>query len=142
MGRKKMTEYEFLDVIGQHTDTMISLLQWWVGITLGILVSVHVIGKDLNGYIASLLTAVFVSFTAVISFISNAHKVRQQLLIDDLAQLQEQGTPLGQMARSAIENSGPSPLVEIFGIIGFWGLFLSTVAYITYCYRKAKQADG
>ena len=135
-----MTEYELLDVIGQHTDTMISLLQWWVGITLGILVSVHVIGKDLNGYIASLLIAVYISFTAVISFMSSAHKVRQQLLIDDLGQLHEQGSPLGLMAQSTIENRGPSPLVEIFGMVGFWGLFFSTAAYIIYCHRKAKQA--
>lgn len=137
-----MTEYEMLDVIGQHTDTMISLLQWWVGITLGILVSVHVIGKDLNGYIASLLIAVYVAFTGLISVMASAHQYRQQLLIDDLGQLLEQGVPVGKMVQATIDNGGPPQILAILGMIGFWGLFLSTVVYITYCYRKTKQADG
>jgi len=133
-----MTEYELLDVIGQHTDTMISLLQWWVGITLGILVAMHVIGKDLNSFLATLLIATYAAFTGVISLMSTAHRERQSLLIDDLERLQDQGVSLGSMATSAIANSGPPPFVAVFAAIGFWGLFLSTIAYIIFCYRRAK----
>ena len=135
-----MTEYELLDLIGQNTDTMISLLQWWVGITVGILVGTHVIGKDLNSYIASLLIAVYVAFTGVITLITGVHRERQSLLIIDLAELQEQGLQIGNMAQGSIGSSGPSPLLSIFAAAGIWGLFLSTVVYIVYRYRKADQA--
>ena len=90
-----MTEYELIDVVGQHTETMLSLLQWWVGITLGILVSTHVIGKELNGYIASLLIALYVCFTTVISMMASAHRLRQELLLEGFVNLAEQGERLG-----------------------------------------------
>ena len=114
-----MTEYKMLDVIGQHTDTMISLLQWWVGITLGILVSVHVIGKDLNGYITSLLIAVYISFTGVISVMASAHRYRQQLLVDDLGQLLDRDVPVGKMVQATVETGGPPQYLAILGMIGF-----------------------
>ena len=133
-----MTEYELIDILVQHTDTMISLLQWWVGITLGILVSVHVIGKDLNGYIASLLIALYISFTALISIMASAHAGRQQLLIVQLGELQNQGMQVGEFSRNAIDTGGPSQFVAIFGAVGFFGLFLCTIGYVVYCYRKAR----
>ena len=113
-----MTEYELLDVIGQHTDTMLSLLQWWAGITLGLLVGVHVIGKELNAYMAALLIALYSAFTVVISLMANAHRHRQGLLIEDLGQLLEQGAALGRMSLVAIETQGPSPVVAITAGVG------------------------
>jgi hypothetical protein len=136
-----MTEYEILSVLGQHTDTMISLLQWWAGITLGILVGVHVIGKDLNGYIASLLIGLYVAFTATISALESTHLGRMRLLNNDLGQLQAQGVSLSEMAQTLTSVGGPPAVVEISAAIGFWGLFLSTIAYVIYCYRKAKRGD-
>jgi len=136
-----MTEYELLDVIGQHTDIMLSLLQWWAGITLGMLVGVHVIGRDLNGYIACLLIAIYIAFTGMISVMASAHRDRQLLLISDLEQLQEQGIPIGKMAQHVAESGGPPPLVAMFALIAYWGLIISTIAYTIYCYRKAKRAE-
>ena len=136
-----MTEYELIDILVQHTDTAISLLQWWVGITLGILVSVHVIGKDLNGYIASLLIFLYIAFTALISIMSSSHADRQLLLITELGHLQQQGEPVGAFAEHAIDTGGPSQFIAIFGAIGFWGLLLCTIGYVVYCYRKAKQTN-
>ena len=136
-----MTEYEVISVLGQHTDTMISLLQWWAGITLGILVGIHLIGKDLNGYIVSLLIGLYVAFTATISAIEAAHVGRMRLLMVDLGKLQEQGVQLSAMGQILTPGGGPTAVVEISASLGFWGLFLSTIAYIIYRYRRAKQAD-
>jgi hypothetical protein len=133
-----MTEYELLDILGEHTNTVISLLQWWVGITLGILVAVHVIGKGLNGYIVSILITLYIAFTAMISVMMNAHDERQRLLVSDLEQLQEQGVPIGKMAQYIVESGGPPPFVEIFATVGYWGLIISTIVYTIYCFRKAK----
>jgi hypothetical protein len=134
-----MTEYELIDIMVQHTDTAISLLQWWVGITLGILVSVHVIGKDLNGYITSLLIFLYIAFTGLISIMSSAHADRQLLLIAELRHMQQQGEPVGAFAKNAIDTGGPSQFVAIFGALSFWGLLLCSIGYIVYCYHKAKQ---
>jgi hypothetical protein len=136
-----MTEYEILSLLGQHTDTMISLLQWWAGITLGLLVGVHLIGKDLNGYISSLLICLYVVFTITISTLENAHLGRMYLLNADLRNLQEQGMQLSEMAQSLTPDGGPPAVVAISAGLGFWGLFLSTITYVIYCYRKAKQTD-
>jgi hypothetical protein len=136
-----MTEYEIVSVLGQHADTQISLLQWWAGITLGILVGVHLIGKDLNGYIASLLTGLYVAFTATISSMLVAHFDRMLLLNADLAQLQEAGKQLSEFAQALTPGGGPTTLVRISAACGFYGLFVSTIIYVIYCYRKAKRAE-
>jgi hypothetical protein len=135
-----MTEYEIVSVLGQHTDTMISLLQWWVGITLAILVGVHVIGRDLNGYIASLLIGLYVAFTAAISTMQSAHLERMLLLNNDLGQLQKAGEPLSEFAQALTPGGGPTIIVKISATLGFWGLFASTIVYVVYRYRKVKQA--
>ena len=136
-----MTEFEIVSVLGQHTDIMISLLQWWAGITLGILVGVHVIGKDLNGYIAGLLVGLYVVFTVTISALESAHLARMLLLNSDLERLQSQGVALTEMAQTLTTAGGPPTVVVYSAAFGFWGLFLSTIAYVVYCYRKARQAN-
>ena len=136
-----MTEYELIDILTQHTQTAVSLLQWWAGITLGLLVGVHVIGKDLNGYVASLLVALYVTFTAMISVMSSAHDERMRLLIAGLEQLQEQGVNVSIFSQHTIGIGGPPPHVAVFGAIGFFGLFFSSIGYVLYCYRKAKLSE-
>jgi hypothetical protein len=135
-----MTEYELADILAQHTETVISLLQWWAGITLGLLVGVHVIGKDLNGYIASLLIALYITFTALISAMASAHQERMRLLISDLGKLQEEGVAVSLFSQHTIDIGGPPPYVVIFGAVGFYGLLLCAIGYVLYCYRKAKKA--
>ena len=136
-----MTEYEFLDVLSGQIDTMLSLLQWWAGITLGLLVGVHVVGKELNGYMTSLLVALYVAFTAAISFIETAHGERMKLLIVSLGRLRDQNVSLSDMSLAIVEGGGPPTVVIIFAGVGFWGLFLGTIGYVIYRYRKARKAD-
>ena len=135
-----MTEYEVLDILSQHVNTTISLLQWWVGITVGILVGVHVIGKELNGYLACLLISIFSAFTTMIGFMAAAHRDRIDLLAADLEHITEQGGSIGEMSKYVIESAGPPTGVAMFAMFAFWGLIISTIAYTIYCYRKAKQA--
>jgi hypothetical protein len=136
-----MTEYEILDVLQGQVDTMVSLLQWWAGITLGLLVGVHVIGKELNVYMTSLLIALYIAFTAAISFIESAHGERMKLLTASLGRLQDQGVSLTDMSVAVIHDGGPPAVVTIFTAIGFWGLFVATIGYVIYRFRKASNAD-
>ena len=46
-----MSEYELMSLARDHISFMMLLLQRWAGITLGVLVAVHVIGSDLKGQI-------------------------------------------------------------------------------------------
>jgi hypothetical protein len=136
-----MSEYELIDILVQHTGTTISLLQWWAGITLGLLVGVHVIGKDLNGYIASLLIAIYIAFTAMISAMASAHDERMRLLIADLKKMHGEGVTISQFSQHTIDMGGPPEHVLILGAAGFYGLLVCAVGYVLYCYRQAKKAD-
>jgi hypothetical protein len=71
-----MTEYEIVSLLREHVAFMVSVLQWWVGITLGILVAVHVVGEELNGFIVSILIVLYAAFTAMLSGILASHSER------------------------------------------------------------------
>ena len=136
-----MTEYELLDVLQGQVDAMMSLMQWWAAMTLGLLIGVHVIGKELNVYMTGLLIALYVAFTAFINLIESAHGTRMQLLIASLGRLQDQGESLSDMSKAIIDGGGPPAVVTIFAAVGFFGLFVATIGYVIYRYRKASHAD-
>ena len=136
-----MSEYELISLFREHISFMMSLLQWWAGITLGVLVAVHVIGTELNGYIASLLSAVYSGFTFFVSAIEASQGERLSEIIIDFSNLQERGVELSTGTLVMLEARSPPALQIILGTICFWGLFLSTIAYIIFCYRKNKKPE-
>jgi hypothetical protein len=137
-----MTEYEIVSLLREHVAFMVSVLQWWVGITLGILVAVHVVGEELNGFIVSILIVLYAAFTAMLSGILASHSERADQIVVDLRILREQGMEVSQTVTMILDQQGgaPPPLVVTLGTICFWGLFLSTIAYVIHRYIKIKRA--
>ena len=131
-----MSEYELMSLTREHISFMMSLLQWWAGITLGVLVAVHVIGSELNRYIASILAIFYSCFTIFVSAIESAQGKRISEIIVDFDKLQQQGTELTTLTLVMLEEREPALLQIILGAVCYWGLFLSTIAYIIFCYRK------
>jgi hypothetical protein len=85
-----MSEYEIISLLREHIAFMVSVLQWWVGITLGVLVAVHVIGDELNGFIAGILTIIYAVFTGMVTTIIGSHRERADQMVVDLEILREQ----------------------------------------------------
>jgi hypothetical protein len=134
-----MSEYELMSLAREHIAFMMSVLQWWAGITLGVLVAVHVIGSGLNGYIASILAVFYSCFTVFVSTIETAQGRSISEVIQDFDKLQQQGVELSTTTLVMLQEREPAILQVILGVVCFWGLFLSTIAYIIYCYRINKQ---
>jgi hypothetical protein len=139
-----MTEYEIVSLLREHVGFIVSVLQWWVGITLGILVAVHVIGEELNGFITSILIALYSGFTAMLSGIMTSHGERADQIVVDLSILREQGVEVSTTVALILDQQegAPPPLVVALGAICFWGLFTSTIAYVIYRYRKIKGPNS
>ena len=137
-----MNEYEIISLLREHSGSMVSMLQWWVSITLGILVAVHVVGEELNGYITGILVALYTGFTAMLRQLLISHGERAEQLAVDLRILQEQGIEVSTTAILIVDKQGgaPHPLIIVLGAICFFGLFFSTIAYVIYRYTKIKRA--
>ena len=136
-----MSEYELISLLREHVSFMITILQWWAGLTLGILIAVQVMGNKLNGYIASFLIALHTAFTLMVMQVENRHSERIEVMITDLRNLHDQGMPMSETSMLFLNEGGPSAWVILLGLICFWGFYLSTIAYVIYCYRIAKQAE-
>jgi hypothetical protein len=131
-----MSEYELISLLREHVSFMMTTLQWWVGITLGILIAVQVVGNALNGYITSLLIALYTAFTMMVTQLENRHVERINVIVADLANLPGPS----ETTQLILTGGGPSTWTIALGAICFWGFFASTVAYVIYCYRNAKRS--
>jgi hypothetical protein len=134
-----MSEYELISLLREHVSFMIQFLQWWVGITVAILIGVHVIGRALNGYIASLLGLLYTAFTLMVTQIEKRHSERIEVIVTDLEKLVSAETPVSETTQHMLAGGGPSTQTILLGLICFWGFFISTVAYVIYCYRNVKR---
>ena len=136
-----MTEFEIISLLREHVGFMVSLLQWWVGITLGVLVAVHVIGEELKGFIASILIALYAGFTAMLSLMLGSHAERADQFAVDLSNLREQGVEVSSTVVLIVDSQGgaPHPVILMIAPFCFWGLFLSTICYIIYRYWQNRQ---
>jgi len=134
-----MSEYELISLLREHVAFMMSTLQWWVGITLGILVAVQVLSTKLNGYIASMLMLLYSSFTLMVTQLETRHAERIKFVERDLKVLQNEGPQVSETTQLILSGGGPSEFTLALGAICFWGFFISTITYIIYCYRNNKR---
>ena len=101
-----------------------------------ILIAVQVVGNALNGYITSLLIALYTAFNMMVTQLENRHVERINVIVADLANLPGPS----ETTQLILTGGGPSTWTIALGAICFWGFFASTVAYVIYCYRNSKRS--
>ena len=58
-----MSEFEILDLMTKTEDQRFNLIQWWAGVTFGLIALSHFAGRKLNLFLVVLVVLLYVGFT-------------------------------------------------------------------------------
>ena len=135
-----MSEYEILDILAKTEDQRFNLIQWWAGVTFGLIALSHFAGRKLNLFLVVLVVLLYVGFTLFVGdlFFGN---VRQAALHgQDLAAMLAQGVPLSEVSRDIIAEQ-PQVLRGIGFYLAVVGAFFGSICYLIYAFVRPAR-DG
>ncbi len=58
-----MTEYELLFLIVERRSELINMIQWWDAISIGVIVSSHLIDRKINLFVIILIVVFYIFFS-------------------------------------------------------------------------------
>ena len=135
-----MTEADALYQYSYALERSAGLLQWWVSISLALLAFAHVSAKKLNLAIVLVLLGLYVVFSAywalaLLSLFSELAGIADTLR--EIAST-EGLSPAGARRLLLNDNSGLNAVLLRISLIG---TFLTTIAYVLFCYwrQRAKR---
>jgi len=135
-----MTEYEILTLITLTEDQRFNLIQWWAGVTFGLIALSHFAGHKLNLFLVTLVVLLYIGFSMFVGQLFFANVAQSELHRQDLAEMLALGRQL-----SAVSEDIVSADRMVLQAIGFYlavvGAFLGSICYVIYAYLRAR-ADG
>ena len=133
-----MSEYELLDLAKQAENAVTALLQWWGGVSFGVVALAHFASKKLNTPLVVLVVTLYISFSAMSFTRIQANLSEYSGFLRDLAVLQENGVSLSPSTVERMQSIGPVPWYNTltFGVV-LIGTFLGSICYLVYAnYRE------
>jgi hypothetical protein len=131
-----MTEAEILNQIAIFTDRSWNILQWWAGITTGVLLAAHFGSNSLNKRFVILIATIYSLFSIALaqSFLFNSFVLISGM--ESLANFVEQSeaTVLSQFL---VDNFGGWRAIVLVG--SFVVAYIGTIYYLMYSYNSNKQ---
>jgi len=136
-----MSEYEILDLINATEYQRLNLLQWWGGITFGLIALAHFASERLNLILVILVLTLYVSFCV---FMYSLFAGNQQEGLDFVRQLelmQAAGIDLSIVSRARIVAE-PGVLQAVGYQVAIGGAFIGSIAYLVYAYWRSRAGSG
>ena len=136
-----MSEYEILDLANQAENQVTAILQWWGGVSFGLLALGHFAAKKLNTSLVILVVVLYVSFSVMSAVRLSLNLQEYAGYFRDLTVLQENGISLSPSTIQRIESGAQiSWYAQLtFGIVLF-GTFLGSICYFGYAnFRERKS---
>lgn len=135
-----MSEFEILDLMTKTEDQRFNLIQWWAGVTFGLIALSHFAGRKLNLFLVVLVVLLYVGFTLFVGDLFFGNVTQAVLHRQDLAAMQAQGVPLSEVSRQIIGEER-----QVLRGIGFYlavvGAFVGSICYLIYAFVRSDR-DG
>ena len=130
-----MTEAEIINQMFLYGEATTVLLQWWVGISFGLIGVSYFAAKRINLFFVVVLLLLYVSFSiAVASFLANL-LAWQEALASDLERLNSSS----DISATLLLNLVQSPVTTwIFGA-GVIGTFLGCISYVIFAFVQSRR---
>jgi hypothetical protein len=127
-----MTEVELLAQQASAGSLLWSLLQYWTGVSMGVLIAAHLAASRLSWVIIAILLVVYITFTfSIVGLVRlNIEMIRGTIL--DIQSLSDQGIALGRPAQALLEYApvtNQTWLGRTASLVMFLGMFLITCVY-------------
>jgi hypothetical protein len=135
-----MSEFEILDLMTKTEDQRFNLIQWWAGVTFGLIALSHFAGRKLNLFLVVLVVLLYVGFTLFVGDLFFGNLTQAALHRQDLAAMLAQGAPLSEVSRQIIGEDA-----QVLRGIGFYlaviGAFVGSISYLVYSFVRLGR-DG
>ncbi len=129
-----MSEIDIFTQIQSGYDRLWVVLQFWGGVTLGLVAVAYFAAKRLNVFLLTFLLIVYILFSAFAhqSIVGVLELI--YALVTDLQNLKSSGVALTLGSLSIIESSSAGNINSILGFASIYGTFVGAVAYVVYSY--------
>jgi len=131
-----VTEAEILYQWHLFDETLTTTLQWWAGISFGLIGLSHFAGKKLNLFLVVVLVVLYISFSFTMGWRIATFGVMQQQLLTDLERVGE----LSVTSRYLLSGQNQRPLFDVFYLLSVFGTFLGCIGYVIYAYLQGRAA--
>lgn len=135
-----MSEYEILDILAKTEDQRFNLIQWWAGVTFGLIALSHFAGRKLNLFLVVLVVLLYIGFTLFVGDLFFGNLTQAELHREDLAAMLAQGMPLSEVSRNIIAEQ-PQVLRGIGFYLAVVGAFFGSICYLIYAFVRPGR-DG
>lgn len=136
-----MSEFEILDLMTKTEDQRFNLIQWWAGVTFGLIALSHFASRKLNLFLVILVVLLYVGFTLFVGDLFFGNVTQAALHRQDLAAMQALGMPLSEVSRQIIAEE-PQVLRGIGFYLAVIGAFLGSISYLVYAYVRSGSDGG
>ncbi|WP_020207815.1 hypothetical protein [Gilvimarinus chinensis] len=136
-----MEEYEFVYISSEYINRSWDILQFWVGITFGLLAISQLAVRRLNAWLLLLITLLYIDFSILTARLLKYNREIVSSYMADLNHLPELSAGTRQFLMEA-----PRPLeLSLTLSVAYYALFIGTVIFCWYSYlrlRVAKKPDS
>ena len=133
-----MTEYELLYLIVERRNEVMSLIQWWGAISIGVIAASHFIDRTFNLFLMILIALFYGSFSIFV--IRMVDTLYDQLLMafTDLAIYAENVESISKQTEIMLQvlSSGRLSVSSTFLALVLCGLTIAAVSYPIWRYWK------
>jgi len=136
-----MSEFEILDLMTKTEDQRFNLIQWWAGVTFGLIALSHFAARKLNLFLVILVVLLYVGFTLFVGDLFFGNVTQAVLHRQDLAAMQALGAPLSEVSRQIIAEE-PQVLRGIGFYLAVIGAFFGSISYLVYAFVRSGRDGG
>ena len=133
-----MTEAEILNQFNLSEERLWVLLQWWAGVSIGLIAVAHVSARRFNLALLSITLLIYVSYSIVIFSLLASLAVRMDAGVQDLRALS--ADELSITSRVLTESWGSGSGIRLVTMsLSVVGTFLAGVSYPIYCFFSERS---
>lgn len=132
-----MTEYELVSLVVERRQELMTIMQWWASVSVGIIAGSQVLARYLNGPLVSILIAFYLFFTFTSTRLTQALTRQMEAAYADLTTLQESTRQTQLMIQQF--SSGYIAGTETLFAGAIIAIIAATCCYPVWVYLKEKK---
>lgn len=138
-----ITEDRLIELVMMGSEAIGVVLQWWLGVTFGVLAVAYIAARRLNWLIVIVLSLLYSAHTYLTIDEIFMNTLVIDVLYDEAVRLVESGEHSGVAVQviSSIINQR-LPLTNVSWPLTYFGAYFGCLAFLFYSFVRAKRADS
>ena len=134
-----MSEYELIDIFGQTVSRLWTLLNMWVGISLGYVALANFGAHKINVIEITVLSILYTGFSMLILYLLMLNGAAIEGFHSDLRAMESEAVVSAGTA--AMLKARENPWGQLLTAFCFFSTYICALAYMPYAYWTSKSAN-